>query len=105
MLQYRRRNSTEPVPTPQGSPVHALVSFCNYSYDRSGHVNTSMLRSLLSSFNESYIHLYLRLFNEANPALIRSFMEHEHISRSNVLHIYHILNERGYDLRDIPSLL
>ena len=105
MLHYRRRNSTEPVPTPQGSPVHALVGFCNYSYDRVGHVDTPMLRSLLLSFNESYIYLYLRIFNEANPALLRSFMEREQINPSNLMHIYHILRERGYDLRDLPSLL
>ena len=105
MLHYRRRNSDEPVSTPQGRPVHALVGFCNYSYDRSGHVDTSMLRSLLSTFNESYIYLYLRIFNEANPDLLRSFMEHEHINRTDVLNIYDILRERGYDLRDLPSLL
>jgi len=105
MLHYRRRNSSEPVPTPQSRPVHALVGMCNYSYDRSGHIDTSMLRSLLSSFDESYIYLYLRIFNEANPSLLRSFMELERIDRSNVLGIYHILRERGYDLRDLPSLL
>ena len=105
MLHYRRRNSTEPMPTPQSSPVHALVGFCNYSYDRRGHVDTPKLRALLSSFNESYIYLYLRIFNEANPALLRSFMEREQINPSNLLLIYRILQERGYDLRDLPSLL
>ena len=105
MLYYRRRNATEPVPVQQGRAVHALVGFCNYSYDRRGQIDTQTLHVILSSFDESYIYLYLRLFNEANPAMLRSFMEREHILPSEVLNIYRTLRERGYDLRDLPALL
>ncbi|WP_294956480.1 hypothetical protein [Sulfurovum sp.] len=59
MLQYRQRNSVESVPGQQGRSVHTFVGFCNYSYDRRRHIDTSMLCSFLSSFNE------------ANPALLR----------------------------------
>jgi len=105
MLRYRRRNATEPVPVQRGRAVHALVGFCNYSYDRSRHVDTARLRAILSSFDENYIHLYLRLFNEANPPLLRSFLDRENIDRSRVANIYRILRERGYDLRDLRSIL
>ena len=105
MLHYTRRNATEPAPVQQGRSVHALVGFCNYSYDRRRHIDTSTLRTILSSFHESYIYLYLRLFNETNPTLLRSFMERENIEFSSVADIYRILQERGYDLRDLHSLL
>ena len=105
MLHYRRRNSTEPMPVRQGGSVHALVGFCNYSYDRRSHIDASTLRNILSSFDASYIYLYLRLFNEASPTLLRSFIERERIDVSAILNIYQILRERGYDLRELAPLL
>ena len=105
MLHYRRRNSTEPAPVQHGRAVHALVGFCNYSYDRRRHIDTSRLRAILSSFDEAYIYLYLRLFNEANPALLRSFLGQEDIDISIVANIYRTLQRRGYDLRDLRSIL
>ena len=105
MLHYRRRNSNEPAPVQCGRAVHALVGFCNYSYDRSKLIDTTRLHAILSSFDENYIYLYLRLFNEANPPLLRSFLLQENIDRTRVVNIYRILRERGYDLRDLRSIL
>ena len=105
MLQYRRRNSNEPLPVQQDSCVPGLVGFCNYSYECQSHIDTETLRNILLSFNENYIYLYLRIFNEATPTLLRSFMELENINSANIISIYQTLFNRGFDLRELNKIL
>ena len=105
MLHYRRRNSDEPMPVQQSSSVPALVGFCNYSYDRQFHIDTETLRNILLSFNENYIYLYLRIFNESSSSMLRSFMELENISPQSLISIYRTLLDRGFDLRELNKIL
>jgi len=105
MLHYRRRNSNEPIQVQQSVSVPALVGFCNYSYDRQNHIDRETLRNILSSFNEDYIYLYLRIFNEASSSMLHSFMELENINPQSLISIYRTLLDRGFDLRELNKIL
>ena len=105
MLHYRRRNRDEPLPMQQNNSVPALVGFCNYSYDRQNHIDRETLRNILLSFNEDYIYLYLRIFNEASSVMLRSFMELENINPQSLISIYRTLLDRGFDLRELNKIL
>jgi len=99
MLNYRRRNSDMPMPTVTNTRNHPLLTFINWSYARSRQIDSLTLRNILSSFNENYIHLYLRLFNEIPTEVIHSFMTQENINKNTLDQIHHRLNNRGFDLR------
>ncbi len=105
MLQYRRRDAATSQPMSSGNTVPALVGLCNWSYDRSRRVDSRILRDILTSFSPDHIHLYLRIFNEASPQMLTSFMEYAGLETSRVETIYRVLEERGYDLRDLNDLL
>jgi len=98
MLQYRRRNSTAPAPD-RRSIRHPLLTYVNWSYDRSQHLDVQRLSQLLSRFDEAYGHIYIRLFNEVPRDIILSFMQQEGIDESRLAHIYHMMNRLGADLR------
>jgi len=104
MLQYRRRNSTA-APIQAHSHVPALVGLCNWSYDRNSRIDSRALRNILTSFSPDYIHLYLRIFNEASPQMLSSFIEYGNLDTAHIESIYHTLQERGYDLRDLNEIL
>jgi len=99
MLQYRRRNSDMPIPSVVHTRNHPLLTFINWSYDRSKQIDSATLRNILLSFDENYIHLYLRLFNEIPSEVIHSFMTQENINKNTLDQIHHRLNNRGFDLR------
>ncbi len=98
MLQYRRRNATTPAPVRQ-SIRHPLLTYVNWSYDRSQHFDEQSLREILRRFDESYGHIYIRLFNEVPRDIILSFMQQEGIDESRLAHIYQMMNHLGADLR------
>ena len=98
MLQYRRRNSTEPIPD-RRTIRHPLLTYTNWSYDQNQHLDTQRLRQLLREFDETYGHIYIRLFNEVPRDIILSFMQQEGIDESRLVHIYHAMNRLGADLR------
>ena len=99
MLQYRRRNSDMPIPSIVRTRNHPLLTFINWSYDRSRQIDSITLRTILSSFDENYIHLYLRLFNEIPREVIHSFLIQENLDKNILDQIHHRLSNRGFDLR------
>jgi hypothetical protein len=99
MLQYRRRNSDMPIPTVTYTRNHPLLTFINWSYVRNRQIDTLTLRSIFSNFNEDYIHIYLRLFNEIPREVINSFLMQENLNKNLLDQIHHRLNNRGFDLR------
>jgi len=99
MLQYRRRNSDMPIPSIIRTRNHPLLTFINWSYDRSRQIDSLTLRNILLSFDENCIHLYLRLFNEIPREVINSFLIQENLNKNLLDQIYHRLNNRGFDLR------
>ena len=98
MLQYRRRNSTAPVPT-RRSIRHPLLTYVNWSYDQSRHIDAQRLSQLLRRFDMAYGHIYIRLLNEVPRDIILSFMQQEGIEENRLDHIYHAMTRLGADLR------
>ena len=98
MLQYRRRNSTAAAPR-RRSIRHPLLTYVNWSYDRSQHLDEERLRQLLREFDEAYGHIYMRLFNEIPRETLLSFMQQEGIEESRLDHIYRSMIHLGADLR------
>ena len=101
MLYYRRRNSDTPLPPLVHTQNHPLLTYCNWSYDRSRHIDTATLRNILSQFDERFIHIYLRLINETPGNIIDSFMSQEHLDPTILSQVRNILNQRGFDLKDL----
>jgi len=99
MLQYRRRNSSIPLQPRTNIPRHPLLTYCNWSHHRSRHIDVSILRSMLTSFQDNYIHFYLRLINETPRRVVDSFIEQEHLNPHSLENIYEILDYRGFDLK------
>jgi len=104
MLQYRRRNSSAPAPQRDRS-VPALVGLCNWSYDPSRHIDTDRLRRILSSYSPEYTHIYLRIFNEATPQMLATFLDVAQLDTSALATIYERLRQRGFDLRNLDEIL
>jgi len=100
MLQYRRRNSSAAAPT-RRSIRHPLLTYVNWSYDRSQHLDAQKLSQLLSRFDETYGHIYMRLFNEVPRDIVLSFMQQEGIEENSLNHIYRSMNHLGADLRPL----
>jgi hypothetical protein len=98
MLHYRRRNSIEPIPTRRINR-HPLLTYINWSYDQSRHLNAQQLREMLTEFNERYAHLYMRLFNEVPREVIYSYLRQERIDTSVLANIYQATSRLGIDLR------
>jgi hypothetical protein len=104
MLQYRRRNSNTPLQTRTTTPVHILLTYCNWSYHRDSHIGIDTLISMLTQFQEEYVRFYLRMINETPRGLIYSFMTQEHLNPNVLEGIYQVLESRGFDLRDFREL-
>jgi len=100
MLHYRRRNSTKPIPTRRINR-HPLLTYINWSYDQSRHLNSQQLREMLTQFNESYAHLYIRLFNEVPREVIYSYLRQERIDIRVLANIYQATSQLGIDLRPL----
>ena len=100
MLQYRRRNSSAPIPA-QRSIRHPLLTYVNWSYDRSQHLDVQRLSQLLRGFDEAYGHIYMRLFNEVPRDIILSFMRQERIEESRLDQIYRAMVHFGADPRSL----
>ena len=100
MLYYRRRNSNEPLPKKR-KHAHALVGLVNWSYDRKKHLNEEKLKELLLKVDDRYLHIYLRIINEASPAVLHSFMEKHNIDFSCIENIHKVLEEKGCDIREL----
>jgi len=94
MLQYRRRNSDMPIPTVTHIRNHPLLTYVNWSYDRTRQIDTLTLRSIFLNFNENYIHIYLRLFNEIPREVIHSFLIQENLDKNILDQIHHRLSNR-----------
>jgi len=54
---------------------------------------------MLTSFQDNYIHFYLRLINETPRRVVDSFIEQEHLNPHSLENIYEILDYRGFDLK------
>lgn len=98
MLHYRRRNSTEPAPVRRMNH-HPLLTYLNWSYDRSRHLNAQQLREILTQYDEQYAHLYMRLFNEVPRDIVSSYLREEGIDNSVLADIYQAMSRLGIDLR------
>jgi len=101
MLQYRRRNSSIPLQPRVASARHPLLTYCNWTNHRSRHITEITLRSMLTSFQDKYIPFYLRMINETPRRVVDSFIEQEHLNSHILEDIYHILDNRGFDLRNL----
>jgi hypothetical protein len=101
MLQYRRRNSNTPLQPRTNIARHPLLTYCNWSHDRSRHINTRRLRNILTRFQNNYIHFYIRMINETPRSVVDSFIEQEQLNPNTLENIYDILNTRGFDLREL----
>jgi len=101
MLQYRRRNSNTPLQARTNVSRHPLLTYCNWSHDRSRHINESTLRNMLSKFQDKYITFYLRMINETPRRVVNSFIEQEHLDSHILEDIYDRLNNRGFDLKNL----
>jgi len=101
MLHYRRRNSDTPLPTCMHTQNHPLLTYCNWSYDHSRHIDTVTLRNILSQFDEKFIHIYLRLINETPRNVIDSFISQEHLDPTIFSQVHNILNQRGFDIKEL----
>ena len=98
MLQYRRRNSDEPIPQTQTNR-HPFLTYVNWSYDKSQHFNTEQLRKMLSAYNERYANIYFRIFNEIPREVVESFIEQENLDTAVLADIYRALSRLNLDLR------
>jgi len=98
MLYYRRRNATEPAPARRMNR-HPLLTYINWSYDRSRHLDERQLREVLRRFDERYAHLYMRLFNEVPREVVSSYLRQEGIDDSVLADIYRAMIRLGADLR------
>ena len=98
MLRYRRRNSTEPVPARRMNR-HPLLTYINWSYDQSRHLDERQLREMLTQFDERYAHLYMRLFNEVPREVLFSYLDQEGIKSSVLADIHQAVRRLGIDLR------
>jgi len=101
MLQYRRRNTSTPLQPRINISRHPLLTYCNWSHDRSRHINETTLRNMLSRFQDRYITFYLRMINETPRSVVDSFIEQEHLDSHILEDIYNRLNNRGFDLRNL----
>jgi len=104
MLQYRRRNSTTLLQPRTTTPVHLLLTYCNWSYHIDSHIDIQTLINMLTQFQDKYIRFYLRMINETPSGLIYSFIQQENLNPNTLSHIYHVLDNRGFDLRDFREL-
>ena len=104
MLQYRRRNSNTVLQPRTTTPVHLLLTYCNWSYSRDRHIDIRILKSMLTKFQDEYIRFYLRMINETPRGLIYSFIEQENLDLHILEEIYEVLVHRGFDLRDFREL-
>ena len=98
MLQYRRRNSDTLAPTVKLTR-HPLLTYVNWSYERSRQLDNKVVRKILSQYDENYNHVYLRLINEVPKRTIDSFLEQEKIESTSLLQIYQQLKSRGFDIK------
>ena len=101
MLQYRRRNSDMPLLPRKNISRHPLLTYCNWSHDRSRHISELTLKDMLSRFQDRYIPFYLRIINETPRRVVDSFIEQEHLDSHILEEIYQTLDNRGFDLRDL----
>lgn len=101
MLQYRRRHSNTPLQPRTIISRHPLLTYCNWSYDSSRHIDISTLRDILTHFQDNYIHFYLRIINETPRRVVDSFIEQENLDAHILENIYTILNQRGFDLKEL----
>ncbi len=104
MFGYRRKDSSAQPPQKTVS-IPALVTLCNYSYDPSRHIDTQTLRKILTTYSPKYTYLYLRIFNEASPRMIASFIHHVRLDPDNIRAIYERLRQREFALRPLDELL
>ena len=101
MLQYRRRNASTSLQPRTNISRHPLLTYCNWSHDRSRHINEATLRNMLSRFQDRYITFYLRIINETPRSVVDSFIEQEHLDSHILENIYNRLNNRGFDLKNV----
>ena len=101
MLQYRRRNSNTPLQHETNITRHPLLTYCNWSHDSSRHIDTQRLRNILTRFQDNYIHFYLRIINDTPRNVVNSFIVQEHLHPNTLENIYQILNNRGFDLKNL----
>jgi hypothetical protein len=80
---------------------HPLLTYCNWSYDRSRHINETTLREMLSRFDDRYINYYLRMINETPRNVIDDFITQNNLSTHILENIYQTLVNRGFDLRGL----
>jgi len=101
MLQYRRRNSTTLLQPRTSVARHPLLTYCNWSYDRSRHIDETTLKEILSRFESKYINYYLRMINETPRRVIDDFIEQNNLNTHIVEDIYQILDHHGFDLKEL----
>ncbi len=98
MLHYRRCNSDEPLPEIKTNR-HPFLTYVNWSYDKNQHFDTEQLRNMLSAYNERYVNIYFRIFNEIPRDVVESFMEQENLDAAILADIYRELSRLNLDLR------
>jgi len=101
MLQYRRRNSKK-ILTSQPldkSRTTSLLTYCNWSYSSTYHIDLDTLKNILHSFNQDYIPFYLRIFNETPIKVVEVFLEQYNISKSSLQTISQLLEADGFKVK------
>ena len=100
MLHYTRRGdiSTSTTHTSVNS-ISSLLTYCNWSYDSTNHIDSETLKSILKTFNPNYIPYYLRIFNETPYEVISYFLKQHHISKSSIESIYIQLSKLGIRIK------
>lgn len=99
MLQYRRRNSTSTYTQNSTYITTPLLTYCNWSYAPTHHIDLETLKNILRSFNQEYIPFYLRIFNKTPSLVVEAFLEQYHISKTSLRSISEALEADGFKVK------
>ena len=100
MLHYTRRGDISTSTTRSSeSSISSLLTYCNWSYSATNHIDMETLKSILKTFNPNYIPYYLRIFNETPYEVISYFLKQHHISKSSIESIYIQLSKLGIRIK------
>ena len=104
MLVYKRRGSSETIENLKINliPNARFLGYCNWSYAKNFHLNSTEAISMFNNFKSIYIPYYVRIFNEIPRSVLFEFTERNHISYSSIEKIHRILiNKTSFRIKNI----